>query len=78
MSAVRVADIHCWIGESLVWHADERALYWLDIPERRLYRYAPNTGRNAITYRRDGASGGLIAQRDGTLPPLLRGGRIVY
>jgi len=26
-------------GESPVWHADEQALYWVDIPEKKLYRY---------------------------------------
>lgn len=26
-------------GESPVWHAQEQALYWVDIPEKKLYRY---------------------------------------
>lgn len=35
-----VADTRCQVGESPVWHADERALYWVDIAGRRLWRLA--------------------------------------
>lgn len=31
------------LGESPFWHPDERALWWLDIPGRRLNRWAPAT-----------------------------------
>lgn len=31
-------------GESPVWHAGEQALYWVDIPEKKLYRYEFQTG----------------------------------
>jgi sugar lactone lactonase YvrE len=31
-------------GESPVWHAAEQALYWVDIPEKKLYRYQLQTG----------------------------------
>lgn len=34
------------LGESPFWHPDERALYWCDIPGRRLHRYVPDTGRH--------------------------------
>jgi sugar lactone lactonase YvrE len=27
------------VGESPVWRAAEQALYWVDIPERRLHRW---------------------------------------
>jgi sugar lactone lactonase YvrE len=32
------------LGESPFWHPDEAALYWCDIPGRRLNRYQPETG----------------------------------
>jgi sugar lactone lactonase YvrE len=33
------------LGESPFWHPDEAALYWCDIPGRRLNRYQPASGR---------------------------------
>lgn len=33
-------------GESPVWHAAEQALYWVDIPEKKLHRYQTETGRH--------------------------------
>ncbi len=30
-------------GECPVWHAQEQALYWVDIPEKKLFRYRPDT-----------------------------------
>ncbi|MBO9356472.1 SMP-30/gluconolactonase/LRE family protein [Bordetella petrii] len=35
----------CAVGESPVWRAAEQALYWTDIPARRLWRYEPGSGR---------------------------------
>ncbi|MBR8167936.1 SMP-30/gluconolactonase/LRE family protein [Burkholderia cenocepacia] len=32
------------VGESPVWHADEAALYWVDIPARTILRVDPATG----------------------------------
>lgn len=32
------------LGESPFWHPDEAALYWCDIPGRKLNRYAPAAG----------------------------------
>ncbi|MBI5718605.1 MAG: SMP-30/gluconolactonase/LRE family protein [Burkholderiales bacterium] len=32
------------LGESPFWHPDEAALYWCDIPGRRLHRHVPATG----------------------------------
>jgi sugar lactone lactonase YvrE len=39
MQAELVLDARNAVGESPVWHAAEQALYWVDIPERRLYRW---------------------------------------
>lgn len=35
-----IADVKATLGEGPVWAAREQALYWLDIPERRLFRWA--------------------------------------
>ncbi|WP_459614563.1 SMP-30/gluconolactonase/LRE family protein [Bordetella sp. 2513F-2] len=40
----RVGDMLCEVGESPVWHAAEQALYWTDIPARRLWRHDPASG----------------------------------
>src|SRR5262245_6252135 len=37
------APVHA-VGESPVWRATERALYWTDIPARRIHRLHPETG----------------------------------
>ena len=34
-------------GESPVWHADEQALYWVDIPARKLCRWQADAGRTS-------------------------------
>ena len=35
------------VGESPVWRAAEAALYWVDIPERRIHRLESGTGRRS-------------------------------
>ncbi|MDP9899866.1 SMP-30/gluconolactonase/LRE family protein [Variovorax ginsengisoli] len=47
MHAELVLDARCGTGESPVWHADEQALYWVDIPQRTLHRLDPATGTHA-------------------------------
>jgi D-xylonolactonase len=34
------------VGESPLWHAREKRLYWIDIQKRKLHRFNPSTGRN--------------------------------
>lgn len=34
------------LGESPFWHPDEAALFWCDIPGRRLHRHEPASGRH--------------------------------
>jgi len=61
------------LGESPFWHPDERALYWCDIPGKRLNRYAPQGMRlQTWDFQCEPAScapmlggGLLIAMRDG-------------
>jgi len=66
-------DVRCDLGESPFWHPQERRLYWVDIPGRKLHRGDPQTG-DADSWRlpqepgciAPAASGGLvIALRDG-------------
>jgi sugar lactone lactonase YvrE len=39
-----VADVRATLGECPRWHAGEGALYWVDIPEKKLCRTDPATG----------------------------------
>ncbi len=47
MQAELVLDARNATGESPVWRADEQALYWVDIPAKRLHRWHPGTGTHA-------------------------------
>ena len=40
-----VLDARNKTGESPVWHGAEQALYWVDIPARKLWRWTPSTGQ---------------------------------
>lgn len=62
-----LVDLPCETGEGPLWHDDEQALYWLDIPPGRVYRYDPATGTNELAYEHDGAVGGFTIQEDGAL-----------
>ncbi|MGA8784462.1 MAG: SMP-30/gluconolactonase/LRE family protein, partial [Polaromonas sp.] len=42
-----VLDARNGTGESPVWHAAEQALYWVDIPARKLSRWIPATGQTS-------------------------------
>lgn len=41
-----VVDARAEIGEGAFWDEAERALFWVDIPKGRLYRYDPATAEN--------------------------------
>jgi D-xylono/L-arabinono-1,4-lactonase len=62
-----VADTRCAIGEGPLWHEDERAVYWVDIPPGHLYRYDPATGRYELAFDAGEAIGGFTIQSDGSL-----------
>ena len=63
----------CLLGESPFWHPDEAALYWCDIPGKRLHRWTPATAshREWPVHAEPGScaplAGGdlLLAMRDG-------------
>jgi len=43
-----IADVHATLGEGPAWVAREQALYWVDIPERRLFRWSEGEGTRTI------------------------------
>lgn len=49
MSEARcVVDAHAATGESPVWDDNYHLLYWTDIPGRKLHRFDPSTGHDAV------------------------------
>jgi sugar lactone lactonase YvrE len=40
-------DTPMQLGETPVWHPDEAALYWIDIPGRAVHRHVPTSGAHA-------------------------------
>lgn len=54
------------VGESPVWRAQEAALYWVDIPARRICRFHPDTG-NLETWTTDQMAACIAFCSDGSL-----------
>jgi len=61
-----VADFQCETGEGPVWHAAEQRLYWVDIPQSRLFRYDPASGQSE-KFDTGEPVGGATVQEDGAL-----------
>lgn len=72
-----LVDLPCETGEGPLWHPDERALFWLDIPPGRVYRFDPVTGDNILVYEHDGEIGGMTIQQGGGLLLFCTAGRII-
>ena len=72
----RVVDTQCETGEGPLWHADEEALYWCDIPNGRLFRYDPDRDDHERVLDGTDALGGFTIQRDGSLLLFRAGGRV--
>lgn len=72
MSIAPLAQYHCVCGEGPIWHATEKALYWLDIPTGRLFRYDPATGEHRNVYTAE-FIGAVLVQRDDSLLMLGQG-----
>jgi len=67
-----IANEGCETTEGPLWHEDEQALYWLDIPAGTIYRYDAREDEHRIYHKADGPIGGFTLQHDGSL--LLFGG----
>lgn len=76
MTPTKIADYECHTGEGVLWHPGMQRLYWVDIPNGRLFSSDPRTGSHDIVYERDGAIGGFTVQRDGDLLLFEENGRI--
>lgn len=61
-----VADYRCHTGEGPLWHPDEELLYWVDIPNGRLFSYDPATDTHTQCYETD-VIGGFTIQDEGLL-----------
>lgn len=46
--AVCVADVKAVLGEGPVWVEGEQALYWVDIPEKRVFRWSEGGGTRTL------------------------------
>lgn len=62
-----IVDEPCETGEGPLWNEDERALYWVDIPTGRLFRYSPATDTNELAYQHESMIGGYTFQADGSI-----------
>lgn len=61
-----IADYGCVTGEGCLWHPVERKLYWVDIPQGRMFRYDPSSGCHEQCHEGD-VIGGFTIQTDGAL-----------
>lgn len=61
-----IADYECHTGEGPLWHPLERRLYWVDIPQGRLFRYDPASGHHEMVFEGE-QLGGFTVQADGAL-----------
>lgn len=61
-----VAQFDCVTGEGPLWHPDEHCVYWTDIPQGKLFRYVPSSGKSEQVYSGDQV-GGFTIQADGAL-----------
>ena len=43
-----IADVKAVLGEGPIWVAREEALYWVDIPEKRLFRWSGEDGTRTV------------------------------
>lgn len=67
----RVLTVTNQLGEGSIWHPDDGALYWIDIDERKIFRFYPSTERlesfdveTRVTALAMRASGGFITATD--------------
>lgn len=46
-----IADVKATLGEGPVWDSRDQALYWVDIPERRIFRWSDGEGTRTVDMR---------------------------
>jgi sugar lactone lactonase YvrE len=68
-----VVDARNTTGESPLWSARDGALYWVDIPDGRIYRWRPVTGEQR-TWRLPAAVGSIGLRERGGLVVAMRTG----
>jgi D-xylonolactonase len=61
-----IAQFDCVTGEGPLWHPDEQCVYWTDIPQGKLFRYDPQSGKSEQVYSGEQV-GGFTIQEDGSL-----------
>ncbi|WP_251328281.1 SMP-30/gluconolactonase/LRE family protein [Haloplanus pelagicus] len=61
-----VADYGCQVAEGPIWHPDDEALYWIDVPAGSLFRYRPETDEHAHVFESD-LIAGITVEADGSL-----------
>lgn len=64
---ILIADTMCATGENPLWHPDEQALYWVDIPPGKLYRFDPETESHELVFDAGRTIGGFTLEADGSL-----------
>jgi D-xylonolactonase len=70
-----VADYRNHVGEGPTWDPRDKKLYWIDIPNGRIFRYDPASGDHAQIF--DGPMmGGFTMQEDGSLLLFMEKGAI--
>ena len=70
-----VADYTNHVGEGPTWNPREQKLYWIDIPNGRIFWYDPDTGQHAQMYEGP-VMGGFTMQEDGSLLLFMENGAV--
>ena len=70
-----VADYRNYTGEGPLWHDGEDRLYWVDIPNGKIFWYDPVTGEHDLHFEGP-VLGGFTIQEDGELLLFLERGGI--
>ena len=72
-----VVDHPSTCGEGPLWHEEEQALYWVDIPNGQLFRFDPAAGENREVYKHESEVGGYTFQADGSILLFCSFGQVV-
>ena len=61
-----IADYLNHVGEGPLWHVNEKRLYWVDIPQGRIFWFDPESGEHEQFFQ-GRVIGGFTIQEDGAL-----------